>query len=101
MTLEDAVVLARMATPPAIASRYADDSMAMLICLCLELQAHAPDGRFFLDCRNAGKVIGVSHETAAAMLRVLCNDGVLERISQGTRGHAAEYQYVHPENKNS
>jgi hypothetical protein len=48
----------------------------------------------YLDCRNAGRLLGVSHRAAARHFLRLCDDGVLDRLTQGRRGVASEYVWV-------
>jgi len=66
-----------------------------LVALCWELQQQAGDGPFFLGCRDAGRLLGVSFQRGAKWLRRLVYDGVLVRISKGAKatGKASEYRY--------
>jgi hypothetical protein len=49
---------------------------------------------FFLAGRTAAVLLGVSHAQTARWLRLLAMDGVLMRVSVGTRCKATEYLYV-------
>ena len=66
-----------------------------LAALCRELQRAAGDADFYLDCRTAGRLLGVSHVSAADWLAVLVADGVLELREQGSRQRrrASSYRY--------
>jgi hypothetical protein len=67
-----------------------------LVALCAALQAHAGRVSFFLDCRKAGRLLGVRHETAWRWLRHLERMGVLRRESTGNlEDHTAnEYWFL-------
>ncbi len=45
--------------------------------------AESKSREFFIGARDAGLVAGVSKDTAARMLRKLCEDGQLEKIGDG------------------
>lgn len=74
--------------------RYADHSwipatidnenMRLLVALCRELQGMTGQQPFYLDCRTAGDVLGVSHKTAWQWLDSLCVLGILDKVSAGT-----------------
>jgi hypothetical protein len=67
-----------------------------LVSLCFYYALLRGDrGRFFLSCRTAGELLGVSHTTAAAYLRRACKEGLLELTQQGTRftGKASEFRF--------
>ena len=64
-----------------------------LIRLCVGLDKHRDGGVFFLSCRVAGAVCGVSHKSAADGLNVLVEDDVLLLVKPGCQsGKAARYQ---------
>jgi hypothetical protein len=70
--------------------------MTLLVGLCAELQRVAGDRPFFIGCRSAGKLLGITFQRAAKYLRRLCADGTLVRLTRGTQasGRASEYRYV-------
>lgn len=81
--------------PPECASKYDSAEMRALVALCRELQRGAGNRPFFLDCRTAGRLIGVDRQTANRWLSlVLQADGVLERTRTGTRGKGSEFRYL-------
>jgi Bifunctional DNA primase/polymerase, N-terminal len=83
--------------PPRAASLYPDEQkMVDLAALCRELQQRAGDADFFLDCRTAGRLLGVPHKQALKMLRVLCADRVLALRDTGSleKHQASKYHYV-------
>ncbi len=84
--------------PPPEAQRYDSEPMHKLICLCRAMQKCAGKGIFFLSCRMAGSLIGISHEQVAKYLKVLDAHGFLELIEQGGQKHnprkASRYRYL-------
>jgi hypothetical protein len=61
------------------------------------LQRVAGAGPFYLDCRTAGRLVGVHHTTAWIWLTtVLPADGILEVGARGSQatGKANEYRYI-------
>jgi hypothetical protein len=83
--------------PPRIAVElYGDEPIVQLAALCRELQRLAGDDEFFLDCRTAGRLLGVSHKTASQYLRALRIDGILKCVETGSRQsrRASSYRYL-------
>ena len=66
--------------------------------LCRELQLFHGEHPFYLDCRNAGHLLGLHYRKAHRLLTALCDDGVLRKISVGSMRtrKANEYQYLGP-----
>ena len=66
--------------------------------LCRELQLFHGEHPFYLDCRNAGRLLGLHYRKAHRLLTALCDDGVLRKISVGSMRtrKANEYQYLGP-----
>jgi hypothetical protein len=82
---------------PPEARRYpADRSLQLLAALGSRLQDVSGDHAFFLDCRSAARLLGVSRATAARKLSRLVADGVLKLVRKGTResGKASEYVFL-------
>jgi hypothetical protein len=81
--------------PPA-AMGYGDEGVRRLVAFCYRLQRHAGRSPFFLACRTAGALLGTNHVAAWRWLRLLEIDGVLARVSTGSRAkrRANEYRYV-------
>jgi len=80
---------------PECAQRYDSLQMRSLVALCRELQREAGNKPFFLDCRTAGRLVGVDRQTANRWLSlVLSADQILERIRKGVRGRGSEYRYL-------
>ena len=82
--------------PPKISEQFEQPSLRLLVALCRELQRRAGDGSFFLDCRSAGKLLGVDHVTAWRWLRGLCKVSVLrcESIGRHETRQANTYRYL-------
>jgi hypothetical protein len=80
---------------PKCAEKYDCDSFRRMVLLCRQLQQQAGDKQpFFLACRSAAEVLGLSHNLANRWLRFLVRDGILEVISKGTRHKASEFRYL-------
>jgi hypothetical protein len=68
-----------------------------LAALLRELQRRAGPGEYVrLDCRTAGRLLGVTHKTAWGWLAALVADGVLRAGAVGSRGarRASEFLYL-------
>lgn len=79
--------------PPA-ALRYESMGIRRLISACRELQRIAGEKPFFLDCRGAADIGGVSHEMAGRWIHMLRDDEVLRLAEQGRQGRASRYFYL-------
>jgi hypothetical protein len=83
---------------PKVVALYPDlPAVHLLASLCRELQRDAGGKPFFLDCREAGRLIEVSHHTAWRLLAVTFPaDGILVKVSSSSMasGLANEYRYV-------
>lgn len=77
---------------------YTDLPTRKLAALCQALQAHAGPGKSFpLSVRLAAELCGFSSwRTAARRIACLSKLGILERVKQGTKLLAAEYQKCSP-----
>jgi hypothetical protein len=96
--VEAAFRRSQAAEPPARAVElYPEPQVRLLVSLCRELQRVAANGPFYLDCRTAGRLVGVHYSTAWRLLNVaFVADGILlagKKGSQATRV-ANEYYYV-------
>lgn len=83
--------------PKAAVELYGYDPIIRLASLCRELQRGVSDGEFIrLDCRTAGRLLGVSHKTAWKWLTVLVADCILIAGEKGSRAahKASEFVYV-------
>lgn len=81
---------------PADCEQYDIEGVVNLVKLCRQLQAMAGNKPFFLDCRTAGRLLGIRHVTAWRWLQGLAADGVIEVVSTGSKASrkANEYRYV-------
>lgn len=74
------------------------DAIGKLTSLCRSLQEHHGAGRVWpLACRMAGSKIGVGHDTAARIIKMLCSEGTIELVTPaGPKGskRAAEYRFL-------
>lgn len=81
---------------PACAVPFEDPRMRRLIAICRVLQRHAGDGEYYLSCRKAGELLGISHKTAAIWLRLLEQLGIIrtERKGDQSTGRASRFRYL-------
>jgi hypothetical protein len=79
---------------PACARRFRYSGIRNLIALCRELQLRAGDQPFWLACRPAAAVLTSTPTTVNRWLWKLIHSHVIELITPGTRGRAAEYRYL-------
>ncbi len=91
-----AVTQAESAPLPAVAQRYACPVTRRLIGICAALQAVSPEQPFFLACRKAGDLLGVSYPSASRMLKRLVRDRVLRVARPSKRGkrRATRYRFT-------
>lgn len=91
-----ALKLAKASPLPPEAAQLKHQKKKMLVGLCRVLQCEAGDAPFYLTCRAAGELFGVSHKTAAAWLKSLSRREILRVVETGTfvdhRG--SRYRYV-------
>jgi hypothetical protein len=83
--------------PPAhVTKLYGEGPIVLLAAVCRELQLIAGEGEFFIDCRTAGRLIGVDHATAWRYLEVLCADGILAPGAKGcnVRRKASRFRFI-------
>ena len=86
--------------PPALAEYDAPllPKSQMLVALCWHLSGEGRE-QFFLSCRDAGKLLGISHMTANSLMNALSNPNgpyrILKCISIGTLkgSKASEYKF--------
>ena len=80
-------------TNPAQASIYSDPRNQLLVRVCWQLQRICGDAPFFLSCRNAGRIMEVSHTEASKRLEMLIADGILEIAERYTTNKATRYHF--------
>ncbi len=69
---------------PPEALRYVTPVIQRLVALCAELGRSSADGVFFLSCRKAASVLGMSdYKSVARWLRMLAADRLLEELVKG------------------
>jgi len=85
---------ADLADDPPCAQNYDHPQTIRLIKLCRELQRIAGDDPFFLSCRDAGRMIGMDHATAADRLNMLIADKVLLLVQRQTERRARRYHFI-------
>lgn len=81
---------------PDTALRYEQRELRQLVAFTAELQRSAGDRPFFLSCRSAARLLGVSKATASRWLFVLVQDRALEEVLKGDweTKKASEYLYL-------
>lgn len=94
--ISGAFELAIKSEPPFVCKGYDSAEVINLVKLCRELQSTNGDKPFYLDCRTAGELLGVSHVQAWRWLRDLADEGILTLVSSGSKQKrkANEYKYV-------
>jgi hypothetical protein len=80
---------------PELTNDYDQPEVLLLAGLCRELQRGAGDRPFFLSCRDAGRLLGVTHVQASRWLFLLVADSVLEEVEKGDvrNRRASQYRY--------
>ncbi len=85
---------------PSAALRFEDERVRLLVSVCCKLQLLSGPSPFYLSCRMAGELIGVSHDTANVLLRGLGREGILDEIAKGgitARGKlATRWRFIAP-----
>jgi hypothetical protein len=71
--------------PAAVAEYDDDEQVRRLVFLCVLLQQEAGDQQFFLDCRTPERLLKIHYSTANRWLTGLERDGILSRVSTGSR----------------
>jgi len=69
-------------------------NMQRLARVCYELQQIQGNAPFWLSCRHAGAVLGVSHTQTARYIHRLVRDGILKVVEEHTSNRATRYRYV-------
>jgi hypothetical protein len=80
--------------PTSATERYTSEPLRNLVLLCFKLQQVAGTHPFYLDCRTAGRLVGITHTLANSYLRLLMHDGVLKREEKGKQGRASRYRWT-------
>ena len=78
-------------------ARYEDvPDIQLLIRVCFELQEIQGDEPFWISCKDAGGILGVSHTQANKYLNLLVHDEVpiLETIEKNTTRKATRYRFI-------
>lgn len=90
---------ANSAEIPAIAKKYEQPALRSLVAICRELHRRTDGNAFFLSCRTAGKVVGVSHKQAHRWLCLLEIQKILRCVAKGTLKprRASRFEYIAPE----
>ena len=74
---------------------YDSDAAKGLLMLCEVLSKREGNQIFYLSCRDAGRVAGVSHKQAANILNMFVADGVLVLEQKGSpSGQASRYRFA-------
>jgi len=99
--LTRAIAEAHKATPPPKVATMKKPQLSLLACVCRALarQDEHEEACFFLSCRDAGEIVGMSWQTGHAYLSALCAIKVLEVVKPGTKGpngKATRYKWLLP-----
>ena len=94
-TLGQAVDKALAAKVPLdIEKEYDSPETRLLLKVCYEMQKLRDPNPFWLSCRDAGGIVGLSHSEANARLLMLVTDGVLEIVQENTNTKARRFRFV-------
>lgn len=76
--------------------RYEQVGLRLLVALCRQLQQVSGQQPFFLACRTAGDLLGVTHVQAWRWLTLLAHDRIVEEVEKGDRVHrrASRFRYL-------
>ena len=94
--MSDVISRASTADMPAVAERYENPKVRLLIAVCRGLQQEQGDDPFFLSVRSVAEIGEITPIQASRWLRGLVRDGVLERVSKGDYAthQASQYRYI-------
>jgi hypothetical protein len=83
---------------PEIAKNYPCKKIQFLIAVCREFQRSAGDNPFFLSCRMAGDILGISFTRANRMLQGLEREKILHVVKRGgpDTNKATRFRYIPP-----
>ena len=74
---------------------YESDAAKGLLMLCEMLSRREGNQIFYLSCRDAGRVAGISHKQASNILNMFVVDGVLVLEQKGSlSGQASRYRFA-------
>lgn len=88
---------------PAVAERYEQTELRLLVALCAELQRIWGEDPFFLSCRKAAEVLNVKnakglpdHVKTWRWLFLLTEEGILNEVEKGDlrKRRASRYRYL-------
>jgi hypothetical protein len=77
-----------------VAKQYECPKTQKLVAICAALQKLWGDSPFFLSCRKAGELVGLSHDAACKLLGMLVADEVLTVAQEPTVTRATRYRYL-------
>lgn len=92
--LEGLLIEADKQAFPLCVMSYESETTRRLIRLLWHLSQRRPEGVFFLSCREAGRLFGMSHNDAARLLKLLVHDRILEVKVESTKTRATRYRYL-------
>ena len=93
--LKKAVAKALEATYiPPIAIEYNSLGMALLVKVCIELQLIQGQEPFWLSCRSAAGIVGVSPMTICRWMELFIDDKLLEIAEPHTTKKATRYRFI-------
>ena len=76
------------------AKEYDCVEVQLLIRVCYELQKITDKEPFWLSCRSAAGILGVSHTTSNKWLQMLVDDEILEMVEKNTATKATRFRYI-------
>ena len=83
---------------PAVALKYSDPRLRLLVALCFQLHRASGEKLFYLSARMAARLLdlggGKDHVMAWRWLFLLKHDKILDEVECGKRGKATRFRYV-------
>ena len=87
---------AKRADLPEFANRYESEGVRLLVAICRELQIASGEQPFFLSCRTAGGLLGVTHVHAWRWLALLQAQKVIVPVGEADRARRKAQRYRYP-----
>jgi len=92
--LNEVLRAAKLLPFPQEALIFRQASVRLLVKICRILHDDGDGDGFYLACRTAGALLGVTHRLALRYLHLLCHRGILEMKRKGNEKWANRYRYV-------
>lgn len=85
---------AKQESLPPEAEHFESREARDLIALCFQLEKSCDSNAWFLSCRDAAKLVGLSHASCANWLKAFVTLGFLRIVEPGTKQRAVRYRWA-------